>query len=761
MSVDGGSTRSSTRSPRRRAEASATSSPAARARRPRRRGRRLGRAVLAACSRGSTRDTGDACVDEQVDPSPGRPRSRSAQSAVWVADSDAEHRHARRPDGTARRRSRSATARRRSRVGAGGVWVADTLDDAVVRIDPSTNAVTTTIPVGRAPTGDRRRRRRRLGREQRRRHRHAHRPARPTTVTKTIEVGGSPQGIVVADGRVWVTRRSGRRSAAARRARQGGTARVDVHGDVDSMDPALAYTDWLVAASRTRPARSSSTIPDKPAPAGSQLVPEVAASLPTRSADGKTYTFTIRKGFRFSPPSNEPVTAQTFKYAIERTLDPSMNGPAPSLPARRRRRQALRGRQGGHIAGVARRGNTLTIRLTAPCPDFLARLAMPFFCAVPLGTPLDPKGVRSDPLRRPVLRRLVHARQGVVLERNPNYTGRGRTSSTEIELAAECRRGAGRRRDRGRHRRLRRSTASIPATTATLAARYGPGSPAARAGKQQYFVNRPSAIDFFALNTHRPLFATCGSAGRSTTRSTGGTGRGSSSVRRLVRLRPTSTCRPACRASRTCTSTRSTTRSRPRTAARRQATPDGVLYTCNIRRLRRAGADPRRNLAAIGIHVEVKAFPPTRSYKQWRRRASRRHRLEPAGSPTVLRPLRLPQRPVRRQPREQPSISRRFDDPAYNRRLEAAAKLTGRRALPRLRPARRRPRPERRPARSVGQRDQPRLLLRTNGLPDSIGPTASTSPRSASGVTLAADRFTCHAIGGRNRTARVERRPTT
>ncbi len=58
-------------------------------------------------------------------------------------------------------------------------------------------------------------------------------------------------------------------------------------------------------------------------------MPEVAQSLPTRSADGKSYTFTIRQGFRFSPahPSNEPVTAQTFKDTIERTLNPRMKSP--------------------------------------------------------------------------------------------------------------------------------------------------------------------------------------------------------------------------------------------------------------------------------------------------------------------------------------------------------------------------------------------------------------------------------------------------
>ena len=38
-------------------------------------------------------------------------------------------------------------------VGAGGVWVADSRDDAVVRIDPDTRSVTATIPVGRSPAG--------------------------------------------------------------------------------------------------------------------------------------------------------------------------------------------------------------------------------------------------------------------------------------------------------------------------------------------------------------------------------------------------------------------------------------------------------------------------------------------------------------------------------------------------------------------------------------------------------------------------------
>src|SRR5207253_4769786 len=94
--------------------------------------------------------------------------------------------------------------------------------------------------------------------------------------------------------------------------------------DVDSMDPALAdggVSRKLLYAT----CAGLVNYPDKAGPAGSQLRPEVAQALPTRSPDGRTYTFTIRRGFRFSPPSGQPVTAQTFKDSIERTLNPAMH----------------------------------------------------------------------------------------------------------------------------------------------------------------------------------------------------------------------------------------------------------------------------------------------------------------------------------------------------------------------------------------------------------------------------------------------------
>jgi ABC-type transport system substrate-binding protein len=49
--------------------------------------------------------------------------------------------------------------------------------------------------------------------------------------------------------------------------------------------------------------------------------------------------------------------------------------------------------------------------------------------------------------------------------------------------------------------------AELRTLASQLATRYGAASTAAKRGRQQYFVNPAPGLDFFYLNTHRPLFA--------------------------------------------------------------------------------------------------------------------------------------------------------------------------------------------------------------------------------------------------------------
>ena len=388
-------------------------------------------------------------------------------------------------------------------VGAGGVWVVDSLDDAVVRIDPASRSVTARLPVGPSPSGvafgagsvwvansgD--------GTVTR---------INPNTdrVQATIQVGGSPQAITVADGRVWVTV-DAQTIAPNRRGSGGGTLRMVSSYDVDSMDPAYAIAQDLLYATCAKLVN----YPDKAGAAGSQLTPEVAQALPTRSGDGRTYTFKIRPGFRFSPPSDQPVTAQTFKDSIERTLSPRVDSYAAHYLADVVGARSYMAGKASHIAGVAANGDTLTIRLLAPAPDFLSRIAQPAFCAVPSNTPI--KGARVIPSAGPYYVASYTPGQGVLLTRNPNYHGSRPHHFARIQLAV----GIPARRA---FAAIEAGTAdytdlaSYPSTTTAelasrLATRYGPGSAAAARGRQQYFVNPGLQLDFFFLNTHRTLFS--------------------------------------------------------------------------------------------------------------------------------------------------------------------------------------------------------------------------------------------------------------
>jgi peptide/nickel transport system substrate-binding protein len=109
-------------------------------------------------------------------------------------------------------------------------------------------------------------------------------------------------------------------AGSSRGIKEGGTFRVGIPGEVfDSIDWAKAEFPAPFVALRPTCA-SLLTFPDKPFPAGRRLVPELASDYPKISNGGRTYTFTIRKGVRFS--TGAPVTAQDVAHTINRLLDP-------------------------------------------------------------------------------------------------------------------------------------------------------------------------------------------------------------------------------------------------------------------------------------------------------------------------------------------------------------------------------------------------------------------------------------------------------
>lgn len=115
----------------------------------------------------------------------------------------------------------------------------------------------------------------------------------------------------------------------------------------------------------------------------SQVVPLIAARMPEISADGKTYTFTIRDGARFS--NGRAITAEDVRYSLARSLDRRLNSSVAMnyLNDIVGAAELAQGRA-SELAGVkALDAKTVQIALVAPRGYFLGKLTYPTAYIVP------------------------------------------------------------------------------------------------------------------------------------------------------------------------------------------------------------------------------------------------------------------------------------------------------------------------------------------------------------------------------------------
>jgi peptide/nickel transport system substrate-binding protein len=203
--------------------------------------------------------------------------------------------------------------------------------------------------------------------------------------------------------------------------RNGGTLRLSGTSELDSVDPALAYLAdswWLEFATCAK----LYSYPDKPAPEGAIVIPEVATRFPKVSQDGKTQTIGLKRTYRFQ--TGQRITAANFVAAFNRDANPKMQSPivaAGYLNEIVGVNAVIRGKA-RTISGVKALGPyTLRIRTTRPLQDLAARLTMPFFCPIATNTPnreLD-KPPGSGPY---YIASHIRNRQ-ILLERNRFYRG--------------------------------------------------------------------------------------------------------------------------------------------------------------------------------------------------------------------------------------------------------------------------------------------------------------------------------------------------
>jgi peptide/nickel transport system substrate-binding protein len=127
---------------------------------------------------------------------------------------------------------------------------------------------------------------------------------------------------------------------------------------------------------------------------GGKVIPGLAQDFPTVSADGKTYTLTLRQGLSYSDGS--PVKASDFPYTIERALKINWGGKS-FFTGYIKGATAYDTGKSHTISGITADDSTgkITIELTKPYGAFLNVLAFPSAGLVPTGTKMS--NLSNDP----------------------------------------------------------------------------------------------------------------------------------------------------------------------------------------------------------------------------------------------------------------------------------------------------------------------------------------------------------------------------
>lgn len=202
---------------------------------------------------------------------------------------------------------------------------------------------------------------------------------------------------------------------------KGGTLRLVAKSAGGSIDPQVNYTlqywqlyqamyDGLLAFTKVGGDQSFTVVPD------------LAEAMPEVSADGKAYTFTLRKGIKFSNGADVTVedvaasftriftvsspTAGTFYNGIV-GADECLATPATCDLSK------------GVVTDAA--ANTVTLNLTDPDPELPYKLAVPHATILPKGSPAKDAGTTPLPTTGPYMIESYDPNRALKMVRNPHF----------------------------------------------------------------------------------------------------------------------------------------------------------------------------------------------------------------------------------------------------------------------------------------------------------------------------------------------------
>ena len=202
---------------------------------------------------------------------------------------------------------------------------------------------------------------------------------------------------------------------------KGGTLKLLAKSAGGTLDPKVNYTlqywqlyqatyDGLVSFQKVIGAASF------------QVVPDLAVAMPKVTNSGKTYTFVLRKGIKFSNGAavnvNDVLTSFRRLFKVSNPNSGSwynviVGGPAcVSTPA-------TCTLKGGVVVNAAK--NTVTINLLSPDAEFLDQLAVPFGSILPSTAPMKDAGSTPIPGTGAYEFKSYNPNTGLVMTRNPFF----------------------------------------------------------------------------------------------------------------------------------------------------------------------------------------------------------------------------------------------------------------------------------------------------------------------------------------------------
>ncbi|MHB9862042.1 ABC transporter substrate-binding protein [Streptomyces sp. YIM S03343] len=207
---------------------------------------------------------------------------------------------------------------------------------------------------------------------------------------------------------------------------KGGTVVYQLSSTPDSMDPGNTYYAFMWNFSRVY-ARALTTFQPAPKGAGLKLVPDLAQGLGKPSDNGKTWTYHIRPGLKFS--DGTPITTKDVKYAIERSNyapDVMSNGPtyfnAHLVDNTPKYQGPYKDKTGGLKSIETPDATTIVFHLSQPFADFDYLVSNPQTAPVP-----QAKDTGSDYVKHVIssgsyMFQSYTDGKGATLVRNPNWS---------------------------------------------------------------------------------------------------------------------------------------------------------------------------------------------------------------------------------------------------------------------------------------------------------------------------------------------------